>query len=451
MAISNTTTNKAAALKALSDPDKAVVTREEKTTFVRPITEEEKNAQRDKEENQNTANTFNGQSSNQSLPFNRQVKTQVSENRLAQMFDDLVEWEEEDNETFYAIITRKQDMMGDDFKRPAVSNIQLPPLQFNSGMMLQFVNILLKANGKSGGRFDIVVTDAHGALCEGIGINGLCLADPYEEEKPQSQDNSLQLVQMFQMMREEAAKDRDTLIAALKPQEDEFVKLAKEKLRNDILNPKEASKAAFDPQEMIGRVMETRVVMEAMATGFSGIFSKQNPTEGADEGFLKWALGNEMLVEKAVGIYEHTTELLADVAGKFADRNPQAPQQNPPIYQEENTTYPPIGAAAEPTEEQRVNMERQQIIKNLLDEVESDRPLDATNEMLATMKTENPEAYDMLLQSCKQMPLEMLLMLLKQIVPEISQFYGEDTITPNERGVYALERLKVFYEYMKTL
>lgn len=440
-----------AVLAAVADPTKAVVEKQvtETTHFARNLTEDEKNAQQNKTES-NSENP--NQDSNKTLSDYRQGKAQVAENRLAKLFDDLADYEEEENEIYYALVTRKQDMMGDRFRNPVLNNIELPPLQVHSGMMLQFVNILLKANGNSGGRFNIVITDKNGNLLEEIGVNGICFADPIEDEKPTVQGGNEFLEFMkFQseqnrLDREAARKETEALLLSLKPTKDRFSELAEQRLQDDILNP-DKRKSGINIEETMTRVIESQAVMATMANGFAKMFDNGGSSE-KDEGLLKFILGNEMIVEKGTQTIEHMTNVFGALMTRVLA--PTAPPiTEAEIYEPEETEpYPPIAANSTTTKtDEDINMEKLELIKQVIAELESDRPLNETNKKIQELKSTFPDMYEMLKQTCVGSNFNEAKAMLGIIAREQFNAFKNDE---GELKESINARLQELYEFMKS-
>jgi hypothetical protein len=437
---------RAAALKTLGDdPDgkDAVVTETKTKTYREPAPKtDEKNKQ-----NQ----TGNSNENNKVSAFAFETKTNVPTNKLAILFQDMAEYEEEDGEIFYALLIRRPDLMSDNFRKPCLSPQNFQPLQVSSKMMLQFIPMIQKYNGNSGGRFDIVICDTNGESLE-IGISGYTVPDPLLEDVVQINGNAVPggLGDLINLFREEQKANRDVMIKLLEGKEDEFTKIAKEKLRNDILNPPQPQQQqGFDMTTTMQQVMSSVAVTQAMAGGFAKMFNTGGERE---KGLLESLLGNEMLVGKAQEIYEHTTSLLADVV--LAKTNPaeyvRQQQVNNPTGFSGEESYPPLQQAQSPTEDQEKAMARQEVIAKILTELESDSVLDDKNSIFIELKEQYPEIYDTVMLSCKSLPFDVLVSALETLAPDVFVQYYKSPGVPNEKGTYVVTRLKEFTEFLRT-
>lgn len=441
-----TTAAKKTALNVLGDTaDKAHVTEEHITTKTYVA-----DKPKDKDENE----TANGNAANQNSADTARTAPPVftaqaaPKNRLADLFTDLRDYEETENETFYAMITRRPDMMNDNFRSPCLSLMQFPPLQINSSMMFQFIPLLQKYNGNSGGRFDVLICDTTGEQLEGIGLSGLVIVNPTIDEQPAQHQNGLDVVSFLREMNEANAKRAEEserrfmeMIKAMQPKEDEFTLLAKEKLRNDILSPKESTE--FNPTKILEQVFTTTAVMQGMGEGFAKMFNKEGNSE-KDRGLIESLLTNEMFMDKASDFATNITDTLAEVAVAFKTGAPP-PQQHNAYQQPDTGTVHQI-----PTNEQQMKeQERIQLIKSIITELESDRPLNNENELLVNLKSAHADIYGLLKIACTVQTFEQLVGQLETIAPdEFNTYYDDDEL--NEKGKHVNERLKAFYDFMKS-
>ena len=438
---------------ATDDGKQAVVVEEHtKTMTYKQDSPNEREDTKNKNESANQGNANSGQSNANLF----EAKTALPENKLASLFEELKEYEEFEGETFYALITRRADLMHDNFKKPCLSPQAFPVMQVNSGMMFQFIPQLQKYNGNSGGRFDIVMCADNGeSLGDGdVGLNGYVVSDPVEEIKnaeSRTQNEGINVIELFEKMNQASEKRFEQMLNAMRPQEDEFTKLVKEKMRNDFLHPPQRDNNEFDTKQMIANIMGNVAVMQAMGEGFAQMFNKNSGGE-KDKGLLESLLSNEVFLDKAQDVGSRLIDSATDIA--IAYRNPQAYQQrHTERYEEEgeeDTGYPPLPPQQQQPQQEKTQqeMDREQVIKDILAELEGDKPLDDTNEFLKVLKEENKDLFILLLMSCKMTTFEKLIEQLSQIVPDVFAQYGSGTEL-NEKGQYISGRLKQFYEYMK--
>jgi hypothetical protein len=437
------------------DEDKAVVVKEEHTT-TSYVTDKPQDT------SENKANEFQNPTEIRADNYRNTAPVfqtaQPNKNRLADFFAELKDYETEENETFYLMVTRKSDLMTDTFNKPCLGNVTFPPLQINASMMFQFIPLLQKYNGNSGGRFDVVVCDATGGQLEDIGLNGFVISNPLEDslKDTSAKENGIDVIQLFEKINEanerraqESERRFTELLAAMRPQEDEFVKLAKEKLRNDILNPKETEK--FNPEKILESVFTTTAVMQGMGEGFAKMFNRDGNSSGEkDKGMLETLLTNEMFIDRASDFASNFMETLGSVAVAMTGK---APVVNPNFQQPQqpDTGGVPhqIPQPQQQTQEQIMQeQERKELIKSIIVELEGDKPLDAENEFLIKLKAEHTDIYTLLKVACMMQPFEALVDQLETIVPdEFDSYYDGDEL--NVKGLYVNERLKTFYDFMK--
>jgi hypothetical protein len=374
-------------------------------------------------------------------------KAHIPQNKLAQMFNDIKEYEEYENETFYAFVTRRADMMQDDFAKPCLTSQNFPPMQITSKSLLQFIPLIQKSNGNSGGRFDIVVSDSNGEQLDDVGINGFVIPNPVIEEKPllaNNGDNQL-MIQFLQQMREDAKADREILLETVRSitaqKEDEFTAIIKEKVRNDILNPPENK--GFNPNEFMAQFMMMPAIVGQMSEAMA---KAMNKGEEKDKGIIATILENEALINAAGGILNNAMETFENIqVAKATAQNPNAVQQQ---------QYAPDRSQEQPqpqqltAEQEKAMKSTQQLISEILAELSSDRELNNENEKLQELAKEYPLYYPLIKQAAKSQPFEQLVNTLEQLVPEaFAELADENGVT--EQGQHLLDRLEQFYNFLK--
>jgi hypothetical protein len=409
----------------------------------------------DTKSNNETPREFAARIQNQNAHSQREDQREIErgaplpKNQLADLFQELKDEQDFEGETFYALITRRQDLMNDSFKVPCGISQDFPPFQITANSMLQFIPTIQKYNGNSGGRFNVRITDEKGEDLE-IGIAGYVIANPIIEDRPllnESNGDSNNMLAIMERMQEKSDERFERMLSQMKPQEDEFTKLAKEKMRNDILNPPER-KDGFNADEFIAKIfgadMMIRTISEKMSSSFKGSSAEK------DESMVKFLLTNEPFLEKANDVAEKALAVFNNIM-VTRGQPPINQTQNPPLPQQ---SQPPIPT---PEQEQENNMEREKIINEIIAELESENKLDADNEFMKKLATENAELYNGLLMLSKNLPFNVLLDQLEQAVPDtFDQFYKEKTDENaddefNERGEKLEARLKELYEYLKGL
>jgi hypothetical protein len=450
MVVAKSAVTKGAALTQLGASDGKAQVTEEKTITKRYVEDKPTDTAQDRASNDSDSDTERANNRESQAPIFQD--SQTPRNRLAEMFEDLREAQDYAGEMFVVLITRRQDLMTDNFRKPCMQSTSFAPLQITSDYFLQFVPLIQKYNANSGGRFDIVICSSDGKDLD-IGIANLVISDPLQDEKPVTESkNELDILTLVREMNE--ANDRrfaELITVMRKPDKpDEFMELAKEKMRNDFLNPPE--KKGFNPEETIAQVMTSVAVTQAMGDGFARMFNRDSGSE-KDGGLLEKLLTNEMVIDRASGVLQNALNIFGAMAQ--ARNNPTAP----PIYaQPQPTGYPPLPqqppqAQPEqaPTEPTEIDMETQEIINALCKELESDRPLDETNEVLKDIKEQHTPIYNQLTLICKMVSFETLVEQLGEHVPDIFDRYYDDNDEANELGEKVLGRLETFYKQMKEI
>lgn len=388
----------------------------------------------DDEENEDEVSAFANRINRARLHNRRQIETPIATlnapiDRLARMFSQLAEMSETDGEMFYCFITRRADFLQDRFHVRANATMNFAPMPITTRSALEFVPMLQEANGNSGGRFDVRVTDEAGNDLN-IGVAGLVINNPVlppsppETTKPESSENTM-MMQIFEQMREEriASENRfaDLLETISQPKEDEFTRLAREKLRQDILNPREAK--TFNSEELITQIFTSQAIIERLSNKFADAFGGSSK----DQSTLDKILNNEMLMNL---ISDRAADAMAMLESLVIARNGgQLPAPN---------TTPD---AATVTAAQNEAME---VIDKIINGLESDEPISNENSVLVELEKTHSQMLGQLKMLIPTMPFETVLDNLEQLSPEVfKQFYDGEEL--NERGQKMESRLKELY------
>lgn len=431
------------ALPPPADKELATVVKQEHTTttFHRPIKEDEikdtSKTQTDTNNNSNNSSTNVNNEVNATIQQAQETpQAQIPRNRLADFFADLQDFESEDGEIFYALITRRGDMLNDNFRKPSLTPQSFPPLQITSKMLLQFVPIIQKYNGNSGGRFDIVVCDSENEMID-TGLTNFVIADPPIEPIAETSKEATDVLAIIEKLNEANREQTERLLTAIKPQEDEFTKMVKEKMRQDFINPPE--RKGFDTAEFMQQFMVMPATMSMFADAMSKAMNNNNGKE--DKSLLESLLTNETFIGRASEVVENLTGNLTDIVIAMKNNgNPTPPPSLPNGYNEHNETQ---------TEDDTAMQERRQIIETIIAELNTENPLDDSNAFLLQLKDDNPDIYNVLLISCKSLPFETLISQLQGLVPDAFTGLQNDDSTLNAKGLQLQSRLKEFYDFMK--
>lgn len=445
-------TPKKTALSALGD-DKAKV---RETKVIEYVTDKPNEEQDNNEINgQGDTNNFEGPT------INYPNQKETPKNRLADIFMELKDIEEQEGEVFYAMVTRRPDLMNDNFRRKCMTAETFPPLQITSNMMMQFLSDIQRYNENSGGRFDIVILDTAYQDTE-VGVSGLTIPNPLlEEKKVEEEKTSSDLKLILEHMAKQQLDFQTTIKELLlQPQkEDDFVALAKEKMRNDILNPKTAP--TVDVAGIIQQIMVVPAVVSAMGEGFKGMFANNAQPEKTPS-TMEMLLGNEMFMDKATGIVENLIDNVSSIAEvAVSNRQPVSngmPQQ--PQWQGNNANPLPNAPVENevieveqeiPIEVSQAQMAQQKIVHDILTELESDNALDENNVFFNQMKADNPDIYELLKGMCNLMTFDNAMLRLEQLAPdEFRRYAKEDNPQElSELGIKIQGKLKNLYDFLR--
>lgn len=375
-------------------------------------------------------------------------QTKIPRNRLAEMFDELNGYDE--NETFYALITRRADFLNDDFRKSCSSPVNFAPLPITAKSFFTFIPTIQKANGNSGGRFDITIVDEETAPLE-LGIVNLVIPNPEITEQPTANPNAdlLTLVREIQAQSDERFR---LILETIKPQpqeKDRFAQLAERHFENVVLNPQPQEKK-FDTDEFIAKIFGSQAIIETISTKFSESFNKGD-SSNEKKTILDRLLENEMVVNKASDLLNSVVDTIDHLAEVRMASQIQSPQYQP--IQQEPIQMPPSQEppAPQPASQTQQDMEHKEIINKIITELESDNPINGDNATVKELAEAHTDLYEQLKVACKVVKFEKLLDQLEDVVPDtFDQFYNEDE-TLNERGEKVKARLQELYKYLASL
>lgn len=396
----------------------------------------------------------------------------IPQTQLYQMFNDVREASSFDGEPFVAIITRLQDFMNDGYNVPCSTITDFPPLQFTANDLLTFIASIQKANNNSGGRFTIKVCrmDAspllrivhhsrYSSTDVPIGCAMVAVPNPIKDlstTTSTAQSESDKLAQILATMHQQNQQMQSQILQALNaPKPKSTLEDAMErKILNDMLNPPVPQTDVF--QNSMAQMM----LMPAMAEGFSRKMFPPEPLPPPEPTTLDTIMKviempmvqniTQNAVDSVLGMVEQAQAAKFAAANKTvivsaaSDMDSQTVEQLPEVESDE-----------EPSD-------MQVLIEDIIKELESANPLDATNEMIKSLTAEYPDAVEQIIGICKGFKFErvvpMLIEQTKNLVPfpfdpylDHEQIQATQTIVWNEKGGAMLKRLEEFYTYMKTL
>lgn len=439
----------------------------------------------DTEENEYDSEPFR---ETQSLPYNQApenhfprnrfnlppAQDNTPRNRLADMFSEVRELLV-DGDTYYALVTRRADQMNDRFRIKCNTDTTFPPLELTATALFDFVPAVQHYNYNSGGRFSVIVVDSSGEPV-GISIPRFVIPDPVVDqpapEKTHTDLNS-QVVDMMSTMMQKSDERFAQMLEAIRtqatPQKDRLSEIIEQKMINDILNPKESE---FSADKVIAQIFASQTMIEKLSDQLGNSFNK-NDTSDREKTTLEMILGNDMIMSKAGDLVNNIATIASNVVASRqqapvngypplpqATPTPETPPQPAPEYQASNPAQPAPQPTPEtaPTNDAEIE-QRMQIIKDIITELESDRPLNQDNVFLKNLGQNYPDLQGGLIMLCKTTDFDTLFNQLEQTLPDVfAEFYspsderdenGEVLDELNERGQKIETRLREFYEFMK--
>lgn len=441
------TTGNTAKAKALSElgEDKAIVETHTTKTYVEDIPKNETH------DNQFSETTIPTQENNYLSDFSPVLP--LSETSLQRFIRELKEVQDSLGRelVFTAIITRKQDRMNDRFNIPCTSDTQLPPLDFTVNQVLNFVPVLQKANDNSGGRFSIDVYSED--LQDFTGIR-LFLIVPNGKEEILNPNNANQdLLSVVKALVENSQQQTNRILEAIqrnqqKPEKSTLEQAIEQKILRDLLDDK-------PKEDSTGKLQETFLSIMAMPAMVNKMADKMFPETPApaEQSTFEKLLSNETFMSQAM-------EKLSNIGTGFINymalskmQNQQQPPQ--PVQQPAPQPVPNPQQLTEQQQQQQEKLNAMQIelFTQIINELESDRVIDANNPVLQELSGKYPDVYPMIVQTCKAMPYENVFdILVNQLLPsEITDKFFDANGDMNEQGLKLDKRLQELYNFWKSL
>lgn len=377
---------------------------------------------------------------------------QTPQNKLAELFGELADYDSE--QTFYALLTRRIDFFDDDFRSKCTAQQNFAPFPITANSMMQFIPTIQKHNGNSGGRFDIVVVLPTGEPT-GIEINHFVVPNPMLEPIAQGAGEQSDMLQIIMQMQQKSDERFAQLLLQMQanmrpPEKDRLAQLMEKKIENEIMNPQ--TNKGFDASEVVAQIFTAQTMVQTLSEKMAEAFNTNKdapPLSTIDK-----LLGNEMVVERGFAFLGNIAQAVETMATQKRNA-PQPPPQAPPQYQNPEPTdgYPPLDApppaqAAAPEQDEQTK-EIAEMITGIIEELESDRPIDDNNAYLNEQKAKYEFYFKQIKMMCNMMSFDDVFAELDKNLPDVfNQFYdASDEL--NERGVKIESRLREFYYYMK--
>ena len=373
-----------------------------------------------------------------SNPFN------TNKNSLPHLFDILAE---DGEETYTCHVQRLVDLPSDQWAKPChLSPMTFAPFTLQSDSAPQFVGMLQRFNGNSGGRFHIVISDQQGNLVDGAEIKNFSIPDPLQGQQQQT-GNSGEVVELMREMQRQQQEFNEKLIALNQPK-DEMDTLERMLRINAMLNqdkPKEPE--PFNPN----KIYETLFTSSQFIDNLASKFATETPPPEDKNAWLEFLESDtgKTIASQAMGALGQVASVLATRA-QAQKQQGSAPVQNPDQPQPQQVEV--NGELNEPSpaeQQQAVNMKN--LIDDIIDELNSDRKLDDSNKFIEELSFEYPAVLPTLQMACKTQEFEQVYAILETIVPETFSEYKTKDGNLNAKGKKLKARLNEFYEHIKTL
>lgn len=375
-----------------------------------------------------------------------------SKNTITHFFNIL---SDEDEETFLLFITRQPDMPSEKYNVSQVLHpANFPVMQITKFDAPNFVQMLQQLNGNSGGRFTVRATYLNGETIDDAHLTNFCVPNPPKEDIGGNGGGDIQqtLVDIFDRLQTQQAQQLQAIaeLISKKKEEDEFSKIAKQLLMKKLLDD-EPKERGFDAERLAETLFTSQQMIEIMTKRMAKSFDVEEKSDKpAWLDFLESDTG-KVLADKAGNIVNTLAILTAQ---KMSQNSQPQPQQNG-VAQEPVLEAPPQQIQSPTQTPEQIEQERQMIVDTtkltqyIIDELETENPLDETNTVLQELDADYPTAFSQIKLLCRLQGFEQLVALLQAFVPEaFTELLNEDG-TWNERGLKIEERLKEFYEFVK--
>ncbi len=415
------------------------------------------------EETQTEDETFDFDDENSSSYQDQTAYQEFPKDPLTVMFDGVREAQNQEGETFIANILRLQDFMNDNFNVPCSMNTPFPPLQFTARDVFTFVATLQKSNNNSGGRFMVrvyrqdgnpvrVYVGRNGAhVPMDLGIPMLPIPNPTKEAIAMDNNNgqgNAQIAQLIAAVHESNQQFQRTIIEAInKPKEkSEIESLVMSLAVQKMMNPE------APVSNNLEQTMATLLLAPQMIEGMSRkMFPEPTPEREPD-------MLDKIERVMQVPMVQNVANGLAEIGKNFAIN--KMSQQANTVQQNAPQTEPPIEQPI-PQELTQAESDMQELIELVLDELNGEFPLDASNQTIIRLSKDYPDQFSAIKMACNGMEFDNVLNMLIQYAGKVepnpfieyidvaaSQTAGSYVWTAEGETLKA--RLKELYDYLKT-
>lgn len=383
---------------------------------------------------------------------------------LDRAFDDITYFVTVENvvDHFYAKVARLPDGIGENWNIPARDRFELGVVTFTHKDRFAFIPELQKINHNSGGKLAIDIYDSDhkplmiqrmrhhtpSQICFQVTIPNPP-PQPIESNgnQPSSLDKMLEAIlksnqETMQFIRDSQNRPREksTLEAAIE-----------QKVLNDILNPPENKSA-----DSFQQVMTQMMLLPTMVQKMSERMFPDPPTPAEPTTFDRiMQLVETPVVQNVANRAMEVINAAAENRMLISQKQAGIPLEN----DDDNEDIPDTIYQEQPQPTQR-NMQAE-LIQLIVNELESDRELNASNPTIQHLQAEYPTQVNFLKMACKGGSFtDVFKMLLEQtatIQPypfapylDIEQSQLKQDYVLNEAGDRIKDRLLAFYNYVKT-
>lgn len=387
------------------------------------------------------------------LPFIEESFAQIPKTKIEKMFDNIRSAIKEDRveDSFFAMVVRMPDNIGARFSYPCSTQMELGIFQFTSRDIFNFAGEIQRRNQNSGGIFNVKVYrqdqtplviyrrlrgQMHVETTE-VGMLNYSVPNPIREESNNATTNGNNGVenQIMALIEKQDERFNAMMQQINAPKEKSLVEKAFEaKILQDITNPPQQTNGLEAMQTMMMQMFAA----PAMIDGFTKrMFPEPTPPEQKD-----W-------LDKATQVFEMpvTQQLLGKLGdiGEAIAISRLPPVQNPVDNDE---------TEADEKEDMQI------LLETIIEELESERPLDGNNPTIIELRADFADNFDDLQTTCQTLPFDSVFALLvnkstkmqpSPFVPflDIEATKAANKYVWNERGNKLLVRLQEFYEYIK--
>lgn len=394
---------------------------------------------------------------------------------VAQMFADMREAEQYPGESFMAVIQRHTDTMQDRFNYPYTGQaMTYPPLQLTSQDAFNFIKVLQGYNNNSGGRFSITICRQDGepamvSVYRGgvpvpgwerpIQIKSFVIPNPPPETLSQNglteQGGLFRFLEQMQRQQQEFMANMQNMIRQNQgPREPTPLERA---IEAKIIAEVAGSGSNKDDKGFFREFMLMPAMAQGMAEMMRDAMKRPEPITPEPPTVVDQIL---KVVETPLvsNIVDGATNILEAIAvqkmklqgEENAGQAEQIPQQNPQ------------GLPGQVTDDNESDMnESDQLLLTIIDELESNNPLNGDNATLLALAQQFPSEFGMLIGFCKapfatvQKSLTLRLKAARQDVLmeflDLERTNAVGKFVYNERGQNMLRRLEELHGYLATL